>query len=70
VYGAAGSLVVILIWLYYSAQILLFGAEISQAHSCIRRGCRAEPKENAVQIPERERKAEGLEARRPIPRFT
>ena len=27
-YGAAGSLVVFLVWVYYSAQIFLFGAEI------------------------------------------
>lgn len=33
VYGAAGSLVVVLIWLYYSAQILLFGAEITQVYA-------------------------------------
>jgi membrane protein len=27
-YGAAGSLVVFLFWIYYSAQIFLFGAEV------------------------------------------
>ena len=26
-YGAAGSVVVLLFWIYYSAQIFLFGAE-------------------------------------------
>jgi membrane protein len=30
-YGAAGSVVLILIWVYYSAQILLFGAEFTHA---------------------------------------
>jgi membrane protein len=30
-YGAAGSLVVFLMWVYYSAQILFFGAELIQA---------------------------------------
>ncbi len=30
VFGAAGSLTVILVWVYYSAQILLFGAEFTQ----------------------------------------
>jgi membrane protein len=29
-YGAAASLVVFLVWIYYSAQILLFGAEITR----------------------------------------
>ncbi len=28
-YGAAGSLVLLIVWVYYSAQILLFGAEIT-----------------------------------------
>ena len=29
-YGAAGSLVVLLVWVYYSAQILFLGAELTQ----------------------------------------
>ena len=32
-YGAAASLVVLLIWIYYSAQILLFGAEFTHAYA-------------------------------------
>jgi membrane protein len=32
-YGAAGSFVVILIWIYYSAQIFLFGAEFTQVYA-------------------------------------
>ncbi len=32
-YGAAASLVVFLIWIYYSAQILLFGAEITHVYA-------------------------------------
>jgi len=32
-YGAAGSLVVVLLWVYYSAQILLFGAKLTQTFS-------------------------------------
>jgi membrane protein len=31
VYGAASSLAVLLIWVYYSAQVLFFGAELTQA---------------------------------------
>jgi len=33
VYGAAGSFVLILLWVYYSASIFLFGAEITRAYS-------------------------------------
>lgn len=32
-YGAAASLVVVLLWVYYSAQIFLFGAEFTWAYS-------------------------------------
>lgn len=32
-YGAAGSFVVILLWIYYSSQILLFGAEFTQVYA-------------------------------------
>jgi membrane protein len=32
-YGAAGSLIIILVWVYYSAQIFLFGAELTKAHA-------------------------------------
>lgn len=32
-YGAAGSLVIVLLWVYYSAQILLFGAEFTQVYA-------------------------------------
>jgi membrane protein len=31
-YGAASSLVIFLIWIYYSAQIFLFGAELIKVH--------------------------------------
>ncbi len=32
-YGAAGALVVLLLWIYYSAQILFFGAEFTQVYA-------------------------------------
>jgi membrane protein len=35
VYGAAGSLLVLLLWAYYSAQIFLLGAEITKSYSSI-----------------------------------
>jgi membrane protein len=33
VYGAAGSLVLVLLWIYYSAQILYLGAEFTEVYS-------------------------------------
>ena len=32
-YGAAGSLVILLVWVYYSAQVFLFGAEFTRAYT-------------------------------------
>ncbi len=32
-YGAAGSLVILLVWVYYSAQVLFFGAEFTRAYA-------------------------------------
>jgi membrane protein len=32
-YGPAGSLVVLLVWVYYSAQVVFFGAEFTRAYS-------------------------------------
>lgn len=40
-YHAAGALVLILVWIYYSAQILLFGAELAKAYGDHRRARRA-----------------------------
>jgi len=33
-YGAASSLITLLLWVYYSSQILLFGAEFTQVYAC------------------------------------
>lgn len=48
-YGAAGSVVLILLWVYYSAQILLFGAELTQVYAN-RCGARLVPKPHAEWI--------------------
>jgi membrane protein len=37
-YGAASSLVILLVWIYYSAQILLFGGELTHVYAAKRRG--------------------------------
>ena len=46
-YGAAGSLVVLLAWIFYSAQILFMGAEFTQTYAR-HRGRRIEPSEEAI----------------------
>src|SRR5262249_39366814 len=48
-FGRARSLVVILIWVYYSAQILLFGAEFTRVYAS-RRGAGIEPKDHAMLV--------------------
>jgi membrane protein len=49
-FGAAGSVVIFMIWVYYAGLILLFGAEITQAVSA-RRGAIIVPTENAEAAP-------------------
>lgn len=46
-YGAAGSLVVIIAWVYYAAQILFLGAEFTQVYAR-RYGTELIPTENAI----------------------
>jgi membrane protein len=48
-YGAAGSLVIILIWVYYSSSILLLGAEFTQIYSKVL-GHTIYPANNAVKV--------------------
>ncbi len=52
IYGAAGSLIVILIWVYYFAQILFFGAEFTKVYAT-RHGRAVVPAPNAERIVER-----------------
>lgn len=51
-YGAAGSLVVILLWVYYSSLIFFFGAEFTRVHSRQFHATRVQPEEGAVRVPE------------------
>lgn len=53
-YGAAGSMIVILTWIYYTAAILYFGAEFTQAYAN-HFGVKIEPAEHAVYIEQTER---------------
>lgn len=49
-FGAAGSLVVLLLWIYYSAQILFFGAEFTQVYAN-QLGSRIVPEGQAANTP-------------------
>ena len=49
-FGAAASVVIFMVWVYYASLILLFGAEITQAVS-ERRGAVVVPSENAKSAP-------------------
>jgi membrane protein len=48
-YGAAGSLIALVVWVYYAAQILFMGAEFTQTQAR-RRGHEIKPSESAVRI--------------------
>ncbi|MDB5125996.1 MAG: YihY family inner rane protein [Mucilaginibacter sp.] len=52
-YGAAGSLIVILVWIYYTSAILYIGAEFTQVYAEAI-GSRIEPAEYAVHIQQTE----------------
>jgi membrane protein len=58
-YGAAGSLVIIVVWVYYSAQILLFGAEFTKVWTK-RRGSGFVPEHTADPVTEEARAEQGL----------
>jgi membrane protein len=57
-YGVAGSFVVLLVWTYYSAQILFFGAELTQVYAN-KYGSKIVPTDNAVHVSENHRKEQG-----------
>ena len=58
-FGAAGSLAILLIWVYYSAQILFFGAEFTQVYAN-RYGSKIVPDPDMVKITEMERAEKGI----------
>lgn len=58
-FGAAGSLVVILVWVYYSAQIFFFGAEVTQVYANDW-GSRTDNDKDAINMSERERIQQGI----------
>ena len=58
-FGAAGSLAILLIWIYYSAQILFFGAEFTQVYAN-RFGSKIVPDPDMVELTELERAEKGI----------
>jgi membrane protein len=58
-FGPAGALVVLLLWVYYSAQISFFGAEFTQVYANLY-GSRVEPAEHAERVGEQERIEQGM----------
>jgi membrane protein len=61
-FGAAGSVVILVVWVYYSAQILFFGAELTQVYAS-RFGSRIVPTKNAVPIESLASSADGSSGR-------
>src|SRR5207249_247158 len=52
-YGAASSLITLLLWVYYSSQILLFGAEFTQVYAS-QAGRGIAPDEDAIRVETKE----------------
>ena len=66
-FGAAGSLVVLLVWVYYSAMILFFGAEFTKAFAR-RVGGGTRPMANAEPLTEEAREQQGIPHEEPVER--
>ncbi len=58
-YGVAGSLIVLLVWVYYTAQIVFFGAEFTQVYAN-RYGSRIVPSPHAEFVTEEMRAQQGM----------
>jgi membrane protein len=65
-YGVAGSFVVLLVWVYYSAQILFFGAELTQVYAN-EYGSKILPDENAEPLTDEARAQAGRPRRPAVP---
>jgi membrane protein len=64
-YGAASSLITLLLWIYYSAQILLFGAEFTQVYTHAY-GSLVVPEDHAVRVKRVEIEVPGIETNEPV----
>ena len=59
-WGAAGALVIILVWIYYSAQIFFLGAEFTQVYTN-KYGSRVRPEPDAEFVTDEARAQQGIE---------
>lgn len=51
-FGAAGAIVVLMVWVYYSSMVVLLGAEFTREYA-LWRGREPEPKPGAIRVPDR-----------------
>lgn len=58
-YGAAGSVILVLLWIYYSSIILFFGSEFTQVYAR-ETGSRIVPSANAESVTEKDRAEQGI----------
>jgi membrane protein len=58
-FGAAGSVVLLLLWVYYASCILLFGAEFTQVYAC-ELGHGLQPAPGAVPVTQEARAQQGM----------
>ncbi len=63
-YGAAGSVIVILMWVYYASVILFFGAEFTQVYAK-QTGAKVKLKKYAVPVTDHERAEQGIPRTKP-----
>ncbi len=61
-YGAAGSVIVVIAWVYYAAQILFFGAEFTQVYAR-RYGSQIVPDDNAIPMTDKARANLGMKSK-------
>jgi membrane protein len=61
IYGAAGSLVVLLGWVYYGAQIIFFGAEFTQVYAR-KYGSQIVPDKNSIPLTDASRLQQGMKS--------
>jgi membrane protein len=66
-FGAAGSLAILLIWIYYSAQILFLGAEFTQVYAS-KYGSKIVPDSGMVKITEQTHEKKGIRQQETIER--